>query len=56
MRLSTEEKTLLNLFRKADSNKQCEALRILDENTVVCSSITEYFQVIALLRRDSQRE
>ena len=55
MRLSTEEKNLLNLYRKADSNKQCEALRILNENTVICSSITEFFQRITLLRNEAQK-
>ena len=50
MRLSTEERILLDLYRKANTEKQCEALRVLDENTIICLSIYEYFQYMTSLR------
>jgi len=54
MKLTEDEEMLLYLYRKADSTKQCEAFRILDPRTVICSSVTEYFQQIMLLRNEVQ--
>ena len=54
MKLTEDEKMLLYLYRKADSTKQCEAFRILDPRTVICSSISEWFQEVRLLRNEIQ--
>ena len=55
MKLTEDEKMLLYLYRNADTAKQCEVFRILDSRTVICSSITEYFQQIAILRNEVQK-